>query len=284
MFESFKKTLRDFWEVIDYHTWVVLGLAMISTTVCVAFDFQADIPAGLIGLAVVFPIVFSINAAYRRREEVLRYFGTLKAHAVMLYYAHRDWAPVENCDVHVVRHRDNIENLINAIRDHFLEETGRTYETFKAIYALFSKISKSHEALRAAGVPGNEISRMNQFLSKMMIDFEKMNNILVYRTPNSLRAYSTLFLNAFPILFGPYFARIALDSYIVVGYVVAIVYSLVLVTLDNVQDDLEDPFDQIGADDVKLDVAQFYIPLFKTSDQMEEERDTAVIAAAASDL
>ena len=33
------------------------------------------LPTGLIGIAIVFPIVFSINAAYHRREEALGYFA-----------------------------------------------------------------------------------------------------------------------------------------------------------------------------------------------------------------
>ena len=67
-----------------------------STYMCLRFKFAADLPSGLIGIAVVFPVVFSINAAYRRREEALGYFADLKAHCMALYYAHRDWAPKEN--------------------------------------------------------------------------------------------------------------------------------------------------------------------------------------------
>ena len=37
-----------------------------------------------------------------------------------------------------------------------------------------------------------------------------------------------------------------------------ILKSLILVSLDNIQEDLEDPFDQIGADDLNLDVAHHY--------------------------
>ena len=43
--------------------------------------------------------------------------------------------------------------------------------------------------------------------------------------------------------------------------IVAVLYSLVLVTLDNVQEDLEDPFDEIGTDDVKLDIIEDYRPI-----------------------
>ena len=63
------KTITDFWSILDTQTLIVTILALGSTFLCQHFGLLADIPTGLIGLAVVFPIVFSINAAYRRREE-----------------------------------------------------------------------------------------------------------------------------------------------------------------------------------------------------------------------
>jgi hypothetical protein len=82
---------------------------------------------------------------------------------------------------------------------------------------------------------------------------------LLYRTPNTLRAYSQIFLNIFPILYAPYFANLCRESYAVVGYGVAIIYSVVLVSLDNIQEDLESPYDSVGADDVDLDVVDEYM-------------------------
>ncbi len=256
------RTIRDFISVVNGHTLAVSVLAVGSTALCATMGWEAEIPTGLIGLAVVFPIVFSINAAYRRREEVLRYFADLRAHALSIHYAHRDWLP-EGVDAeeHVRRSRSEIEELIAAVRDHFMESRGRSAESFQRVHQALSAISRSNERVRAAGVPANEISRMNQYLSKMTIDFEKMRNTLDYRTPVSLRSYSRVFLNAFPVLFGPYFAHLSAESYPAAGYLVAVVYSLVLVTLDNIQEDLEDPFDMVGTDDVKLDVIEEVQPL-----------------------
>ena len=83
-----------------------------------------------------------------------------------------------------------------------------------------------------------------------MTNFEKMRNIAVYRTPRSLRAFTRFFLSSFPILFGPYFAFLASTSFPTVGYCIALIYSLVLVGLDNIQEDLENPYDGIGVDDI----------------------------------
>jgi predicted membrane chloride channel (bestrophin family) len=255
------KTIKDFISVVDWQTFIVSVLAVGSTYACLYFNIRAEIPTGLIGLAVVFPIVFSINAAYKRREEALKFFGGVKAHGVALYYAHRDWVPGEgNCESeHCKRVRQIIEDLILAIREDLMEK-GRSQASFSKVMSVFSRFSSSNEALRDAKVTGSEISRANQYVSKMMIDYERMRNIATYRTPVSLRAYSRVFLNLFPIAFGPYFAALCYKSELfpMVGYMVAILYSLVLVTLDNLQEDLEDPYDDVGTDDVKLNVVEDY--------------------------
>lgn len=261
------KTLRDFAAVLDVQTFAVTVLAIASTYACVSFNILAEIPTSLIGLAVVFPIVFSINAAYKRREDALLSFAGIKANAVSLYYAHRDWIPggfeaTPDSNVsgdHSLRIHLLIQDLLRAIRtDLTSRETDESNLT--EVYAVFSAMSQSHEALRAAGVTGSELSRVNQYLSNMMRDYELLRNIAAYRTPVTLRAYSSVFLNLFPVAFGPYFAFLCAEStaFPEVGYVVAVLYSLVLVSLDNLQEHLENPFDGVGADDIELDAAPLY--------------------------
>jgi hypothetical protein len=36
-----------------------------------------------------------------------------------------------------------------------------------------------------------------------------------------------------------------------------VLFSLILVTLDNIQEHLENPVDQVGEDDIRLDTQQF---------------------------
>jgi predicted membrane chloride channel (bestrophin family) len=259
----FISNLKNFARIIDHRTAIVIILAVISTWLCREFDVAADMPTGLIGVAIVFPIVFSINAAYRRREEALKSFASLKANALALIFAHRDWETADHSHgEHFRRSTKLLETLLNSISQYFSGHSHGKSDTFDNIFDIFSQYSRSHEMLRAAGVPANEISRANQYLKAMIQDFEQMRNILLYRTPISLRAYSYLFLNGFPILFGPYFAFLVNKSNTLVGYAVAVLYSLVLVSLDNIQADLENPFDLNGADDIRLNVAEDYRPYF----------------------
>jgi len=256
------KVISAFFKIIDAQTLIVTLLAVASTYICNRFEFFANLPSGLIGIAIIFPIVFSINTAYKRREEVLKYFASLKAHAVAISYAHRDWVPDDTS--HLTRAVQLKSNLFNAVKDYFAASADNEADQLGKVYDVFSKYSSSHETLREAKVATGEISRINQYLRSMIIEFEKMRNILQYRTPISLRAYSQVFLNIFPILFGPYFAKLCNDSYMAVGYGVAVIYSVVLVSLDNIQEDLENPFDCEGEDDVDLDVAEQYKLLLDT--------------------
>ncbi len=253
------RTVKQFINIIDYHTWLIAGLSMAVVYLCRRFNYLVDLPTTLIGIAVVFPLVFSINTAYRQRETALEAFASLKAHAVALYYAHREWPDEE------VSHADRAlvlqDRLLTAVSHHFAKNSDNQSQSKQQIYAIFSDYSRSHELLRAASVPANEISRANQYLRHLIIAFERMNNIANYRTPVTLRAYSRLFLNLFPMLFGPYFANIAYPDHASAGYILALVYSLVLVSLDNIQDQLENPFDGVGADDLRLDIADEYSQL-----------------------
>jgi len=258
------KTVKQFMGILDAHTAIVTILALLSTWLCRRFNLAADIPTGLIGIAIIFPIVFSINAAYRRREEALKSFASLKAHAIAIFYGHRDWVPDGKGEKdHAPRARQATLDLLSGIKEYFNKGWRDNDPDLAGVYTHFSAFSRSIETARAAGLKAGEASRANQYMRAMMIEFERMRNILAYRTPVALRAYSKVFLNIFPVLFGPYFAYIAESNsdYPVIGYGVAVLYSLVLVSLDNIQEKLEIPFDSVGQDDLRLDIGALYAPV-----------------------
>ncbi|MBW1649243.1 MAG: hypothetical protein JRJ44_00935 [Deltaproteobacteria bacterium] len=255
---------KHFFKIVNCQTVIVTILSVLGTFICCKYEFYADLPSGLIGIAIIFPIVFSINAAYKRREEALKYLSSLKASAIAIYYAHRDW--IDSADPKLQKEAVLlIQQLFKAIKEYFsAHPTKEEAKKFYAVYDLFSQFSLFNEKLRSMGVSAGEISRLNQYLRAMIIDFEKMRNIFLYKTPISLRAYSQVFLNLFPVLYAPYFAEICRTSFTIIGYIVAIIYSIVLVSLDNIQEDLENPYDQIGVDDINLNIANQYKQVFKT--------------------
>jgi len=257
--------IKNFLRLLNRQTAIVILLSGVATYLCIRLNIVVELPTGLIGIAIVFPIVFSINAAYRRREEALRAFASLKAHLVVLFYAHRDWVP-DKSSGHQERFKELVTNLLVSIRKSFVSGSEEEAD-FQQIYKVFSQMSGSMEKLRAAHVSGSEISRANQYLRSMIIEYENMRNILVYRTPTALRSYSQVFLNAFPILFAPYFADLSDKYFFSLGFLVAAFYSLILVSLDNIQEELENPFDEVGVDDVNLRVAERYQKILTSEEE-----------------
>jgi len=249
------RILRSFAIIINYKTFTVAILAVISTWVCKQYGITADFPLTLIGIAIVFPIVFSIDSAYKRRENALKHYADLKAHGLSLYYGARDWVENENQDF-PLRIKKTIESIMISIQN-LLSLKDVDFEKEILVYNNFSKLSEVSKEFRSRGLGAGELSRANQYISKMIIAFDNMKIIYQYRTPVTLRAYSRVFIYSFPIIYGPYFA-FTFQSYSPgLGYLMPILYSFILISLDNIQDHLENPYDDIGEDDIRLDVKEF---------------------------
>ncbi len=65
------KRLKTITLIINAKAIVIAGLAVLSTFLCLSFEITANFPLTLLATAIVFPIVFSINSAYKRREAAL---------------------------------------------------------------------------------------------------------------------------------------------------------------------------------------------------------------------
>ena len=64
-------------------------------------------------------------------------------------------------------------------------------------------------------------------------------------------------MTVLPILYGPYFAAVAQDYSSGLIYVMPVLFTMILVSLDNIQDHLENPFDQIGEDDIAINAEKY---------------------------
>lgn len=248
-----KRVLRSFFLIINYKTIIVTTFSVLSTYLCFHYGLTAKFPDMLVGVAIVFPVVFSIGSAYTRRETALQRLADFKGHAIAIYYATRDWTTEKNQDL-PERIKVLMSEMTVLMRSMLMESNRKEWgANEKEIYQYFSKLSLMVMELRHYGVQSGEISRVSQYVSKMIIAFDNMKIIHAYRTPVTLRAYSKVFIYVFPIVYGPYFASTFKDFSAQLEYVMPILYSFILVSLDNIQDHLEHPFDEIGEDDIRID-------------------------------
>ena len=250
------KWLKSLRMILSVHTLIITVLAVVSTALCRHYDITANFPLTLIGTAIIFPIVFSISGAYKRRESALKEYGSIKAHGRAIFFATRDWLPESDSEIQN-QAKDLLAELLKSCRDLFNTPVDHMEEKERDVYATFSKLSVFIKSFRGRNLPGGEVSRCNQFLSKMIVAFENVKHIYQYRTPRTLRMYSKVFIYLLPILYGPYFAEVAKEYARQVVYMMPILFTVILVSLDNIQSHLENPFDQVGEDDVIINAEKF---------------------------
>ncbi len=247
---------KSIFTIINWKTFIITSLSVVATYLCDKYTIHADFPLNLVGIAIVFPVVFSIDSAYKRRERALGLLGDFKAHLLVTYHASRDWIDAKDSKF-PERVKKQLMEVYAALRDTFIVDKSEVKAKEKALYSKLAKLSSDVQEFRDHGLQVGEMSRVNQYISKMSTSIENMLVILHYRTPITLRAYSKVFIYSFPVLYAPYFVSIASNYSNSLQYMMPIVFSFILVSLDNIQNHLENPFDQIGVDDIKFDVEEF---------------------------
>lgn len=249
------KTLKSFGAILSWQTLIVLILSLSATYLCRDFGFTAEYPLTLVGVAVIFPLVFSINGAYKRREIALAHYGTLKGNGRAIFFASRDW--IENPS------HEKMEELKKVLGDLFFSINGylhkeeSTHLNEERVLMAFRQMSLAIKGFRAQGMSGSEVSRSNQYLSKMMVAFEQLKHIYQYRTPLTLRAYSRVFMYIIPVVYGPYFAEVTMEKSLAIAMILPALFSVIFVSLDNIQEHLENPFDNVGEDDIYVNSDKF---------------------------
>lgn len=251
-----KKVIGSFFLIINFKTLIVTVLSVISSYVCFHFNLTAKFPDMLVGVAIVFPVVFSIGSAYTRRETALQRWADFKGHAIAIFYATRDWTSTGEQEL-PVRFKKLLSEMLHLMQNMFRDKSQSSWDEHeKQMYRLFSQLSRLTMEFRNHGLQSGEVSRVSQYVSKIIIAFDNMKIIHNYRTPVTLRTYSKVFIYLFPVLYGPYFASTFHEYNAHLEYVMPVLYSFILVSLDNIQDHLENPFDEVGEDDVRFETAE----------------------------
>ena len=85
------RTFDDFLYVCNTKVFLIVIISLLTTFLCGHFGLTGDMPTSLIGIAVVFPIVFSINTAFQRRDRALELYGVINANLVSIFFNHIHW-------------------------------------------------------------------------------------------------------------------------------------------------------------------------------------------------
>lgn len=103
-------------------------------------------------------------------------------------------------------------------------------------------------------ISGGTSLKIFRFLKDTHDSIENLVAIVRHRTPISLRSYCLLFIYIFPVIYTPTLLdSLGNDASFWLLSLIGSFKAFILISLFNVQEKIEDPFDQEGLDDIRLD-------------------------------
>jgi len=200
----------------------------------------------LFGLAIGFPLHFSIQAAFKRREKALEYFSEFKGGLMAMYYS-----------IHVAKNLPDEKkmegtNLLKAAADQLAVQLSRRDATYELVQRKLNDIfafmqTNLHELSK------RNVIKMVRHLSAVSESSVYLVSLASHRTMIGLRFYSIFFILIFPLVQAPLLLH-RLEDIVPYWafYLIVALTSLTLITLNNFQKMIEYPFDQNGFDNIQL--------------------------------
>jgi len=238
--------VKPYLVIINHRTWIALLISFLAPYLCFTYHISFDIDLTLISIAIIFPLVFTIRGSFRRREKALEHLsefrGTIKT---LDYFFASNEALTE--EEKVTSH-----GLLVTISDNLMKQlkanSTETEELDGNIDDLFQFLQDHKKA-----ISGKKTEKIFKYMKDLHETIENVHAINVHRTPISLKAYCLIFIYIFPIIYAPAIVhRIGMDQNMWISYFVVIFSQFILISLYNIQNQLEYPFDDKGLDDIQL--------------------------------
>lgn len=263
-------------------TFITLGISLVSCYLVFELELVLNNEAMLLGLIISFPLVFSLQSSFRRRDRALEYLSRFKAALNVVYRSivrSKKFSEETRAEARAVVYKAS-ENLVFCLRDD-ARTMDQVHESFDEIFYYIEEQGKL--------MSGNSASRVIRYMRDVYECGTYLLSLKRHRTITALRAFSFIFINLFPfmqaaVLYGSVGDKV---PHLVI-YVASFVTAFVLITMYNIQVQLEYPFDQIGLDDIHLEDFVFApvtkpYPILPEGEKPKKKKDNAS-SGAASDM
>jgi predicted membrane chloride channel (bestrophin family) len=213
-----------------------------------AYEFKVvyNIDLTLMSIAIIFPLVFTIRGAFRRREKALEHLSRFKAglKTVENYMLYSSQLNEEGKNQAV----ENIKKINHSLYLHLTTLSEDTSDLDASINHLIEFIKNNGEF-----IPKGCKEKIFRFLRDVIESSDNLVAIHAHRTPISLKAYCLIFIYIFPVIYTPTIInKIGVDNPSWLTFFIVMLSEFILISLYNIQDQMEYPFDDEGLDDIKF--------------------------------
>ncbi|MCU0368820.1 MAG: hypothetical protein MUF39_08315 [Cyclobacteriaceae bacterium] len=242
--------MNKYFSILNGRTALALGISALVSYLTLKFNFNYNYDLSLISIAIIFPLVFTIRSAFRRREKALEHLSRFKGGLITVNNSFQ-----RNEDIDETQKLE-IQNTIASINAKMIDYLGPKLcsreQVMEEVDKVFLFIKANTETI------GNGTAlKIFRFMKEVYGSAENIIAINRHRTPIAIRAYCLIFIYFYPIIYTPSLYHklhdgvSANESWIL--FALSCISTFILVSLYNVQDQMENPFDQKGLDDIRLE-------------------------------
>ena len=259
-----KQHIKKYTDVINHRTFIAIGIAIIATLISYKFSLIFNLDLTVISVAVVFPLVFTLGSAFQRRERALEHLGRAKGALSAIKYCFSYNKKIDEPE------KLRIYEEIRLVKLELITYLHSEDDDKTKLNASISRIQEF--ILKHGDNLGRSLSlRVYRLMRDVIMGVENTISIKSHGTPLSIRAFCLLFIYIFPFFYAPTLIKnieyqdllfqgevnqpvntILHGRFDVIVYVINALVSFVLISLFNVQEQIENPYDQDGSDDIKL--------------------------------
>ena len=237
--------------VSNLRTLIALVIALVTLVICYIFEFSYNIDLTLVSIAIIFPLVFNIRGSFNRRERALEYLSQFRSALLTLNYYFKNSPKLTEDD------KREMTNILLEISNELTVHLGRSEYATKNIddrvQKVFNFITDKDEL-----IPVRYKVRIFRFLNDLHESIENLHAIHVHRTIISLKAYCEYSIYIFPFIYVPTIIyHVGMDTSKWFAFFTVLFTEFILISLYNIQDQMEYPFDKVGMDDIKLETFKF---------------------------
>eukprot|EP00667_Euglena_gracilis_P022163 EG_transcript_24550 len=177
---------------------------------CYTFKLFVEYSPTLYSIIVVFPLSFSLNAAYQRREQALQTLASIKASGLAVHLFGEVWtrSQLELPDTFLVDSAYILKSHFRCL-GHYLTATSEPDKEviIGNIFAQFADMFYHVDLFRLSGIFPPLVTVPFNNVINMALGFEGLRVFSDYGTPCSLRTFCKVTIGAMAFCFAPLFAN-----------------------------------------------------------------------------
>ena len=234
--------------IINHRTLIAMVITLASLLFSYQYTLIYNIDLTLISIAIIFPLVFTIRGSFQRRENALEHLSLFRGALKAIYYCFMGNKKMDQTNKNIVS--GILTDISDSLMAH-LQGNGFETDQFDRIVNRVFEFTEEQKEFISERLR----IRIYRFMEHVHESIDNLIAIDIHRTPISLKAYCEAYIYIFPLVYTPTIInKVGLDTPVVITYFIVLLSEFMLISLYNIQDQLEYPFDKEGLDDINIEI------------------------------